>query len=146
MEDRVLAEVQILWLDWILSLDIARELFASTSSWHSNLSFKKIKIKYEQYSVSLISGWSQGRGFDLFRVLYQSDAAQSSERQSFDDKNILQYLYNAAIHSQLNFIETSRQMHVNVLFSAPYLLWLNSSELLFVYLKRKKNEETTNSR
>ena len=64
----------------------------------------------------------------------------------YDDKNIVLYLDNAAIHSHSNVLDTARRMQVNVLFSAPYSPWLNPIEHLFYYLKRKTKEHTVNNR
>ena len=64
----------------------------------------------------------------------------------YDDKNIVLYLDNAAIHSHSNVLDTARRMQVNVLFSAPYSPWLNPIEHLFYHLKRKTREETINNR
>ena len=64
----------------------------------------------------------------------------------YDDKNIVLYLDNAAIHSHSNVLDTARRMQVNVLFSAPYSPWLNPIEHLFAHLKRRTKEETVNNR
>ena len=121
------------------------------------LAMKKSDVKREQYSVSLISAISQDRviasqliqgGVDstVFESFLQAMLLSLRTDKSYDDKNIVLYLDNAAIHSHSNVLETARRMQVNVLFSAPYSPWLNPIEHLFDYLKRRTREETVNSR
>ena len=85
------------------------------------LAMQKPDVKREQYSVSLISAISQDKviasqliqgGVDstVFESFIQTMLISLRSDKYYDDKNIVLYLDNAAIHSHSNVLDTARRM------------------------------------